>query len=214
MRLCRTVWVVTDTSELRIYFFDLGLDKGQDRVRMLCPAHDDDCRRHVVVEIIAGIVDKLIIGGDVDSVGDAEFIVGFKNALLNRIARHRRGGNRGRRLRNVGLRVGYAVQHPADAELVLFPSPEIATDHDAGRDRMPNRAKNPTNDLLFEIDTAPTLMPRAHAACPALPIQRRRQGNWESKFDRRADAKYCRVGNTADGGVYGIDGAAARMKDV
>jgi hypothetical protein len=39
---------------VRIYFLDFGLDKGQDLVRMLCPAHDDDCCGDVIVVIVAG----------------------------------------------------------------------------------------------------------------------------------------------------------------
>jgi len=36
---------------IRIYFVDFGLDKGKDRVRMLCPAHDDDRGGDIVVMI-------------------------------------------------------------------------------------------------------------------------------------------------------------------
>jgi hypothetical protein len=38
-------------------------------------------RRRAPGEIIAGVVDELIIGGNVDSIGDAEFVIGFENAL-------------------------------------------------------------------------------------------------------------------------------------
>jgi hypothetical protein len=41
-----------------------------------------------------------------------------------------------------------------------------------------------------------------------------RRADHALKFDRCADAKHCRVGNAARGGVDGIDRAAARMKDV
>jgi hypothetical protein len=38
-------------------------------------------RHRATSEIIAGVVDELIIGSDIDSIGDREFVVGFENAL-------------------------------------------------------------------------------------------------------------------------------------
>ena len=38
-------------------------------------------RRRAPGAIIAGVVDELIVGGDMNTIGDPEFVIGFENAL-------------------------------------------------------------------------------------------------------------------------------------
>jgi hypothetical protein len=79
-------------------------------------------RHRAAGEIIAGIVDKLIIGGDVDSVGDRVLVISFENALSGvgrgAVAQDDKADAAGGT--KIRMRVRNSVENTADADLVPY----------------------------------------------------------------------------------------------
>jgi hypothetical protein len=138
-------------------------------------------RHRATHQVIAGVVDELVIQADMNAVGDHIFI-GFENAFpgvgQGTVAEDDVVDASGGEI--IRMRVRNSIEHTADTDLVFCSSPEIAADMDATRGRPfdsckikdsilsrghaePREESKARGDLPFEIKTAAHLdAPCAH----------------------------------------------------